>query len=98
MPLRPTTHEHCAVTLAEPRMLRLLTACAAAIEKQGADEGSACKNFWIVDAKGLITDERPALSDVVQPFARCTGDGGCDVDREQLLDVVKRVPPARSSP
>ena len=63
----------------------------AAIEKQGKAEGSACKNFWIVDAKGLITDERPALSNVVKPFARATGGDSCDVDREQLLEVVKRV-------
>ena len=58
---------------------------------QGADEGTACKNFWIVDAKGLITDQRPALSDVVQPFARSTVDSA-DVDREKLLEVIKRVP------
>ena len=44
----------------------------------------------MVDAKGLITDERAALSDVVRPFARTTGDSG-DVDREELLEVVRRV-------
>ena len=51
----------------------------------------------MVDAKGLITDERSALSDVVKPFARPTG-GSDDVDREQLLDVVKRVPITHLAP
>jgi len=45
----------------------------------------------VVDAKGLITDERAALSDVVRPFARTTGGGSGDVDREALLEVVRRV-------
>ena len=44
----------------------------------------------MVDAKGLITDERPSLSDVVRPFARTTS-GSDDVDRELLLEVVRRV-------
>lgn len=65
----------------------------AAVEKQGSSHQEACKNFWISDKQGLVTEERPALSEVVKPFARYSNQG--DVDGESLLDTIKRV---RSSP
>lgn len=63
----------------------------AAVKKQGKDQGEACANFWISDVRGLITEERPALSDVVKPFARYCNQG--DVEGEALLDTIKRVLP-----
>lgn len=65
-------------------------ALCAAVQKQGLTHGEACKNFWIVDKQGLVTEERPALSAVVKPFARYRNQG--DVDGERLLDTIKRVP------
>lgn len=56
---------------------------------QGITYDEAMDNFWILDAKGLITIKRDTpLSDSVKSFARKTQE---DVEGEALVDTVRRV-------
>ncbi|KAK9792672.1 hypothetical protein WJX73_006593 [Symbiochloris irregularis] len=58
--------------------------------KHGQREQEARSQFWVLDAKGLITSERTDLTAVVQPFARQDEESS---EGETLLEVVKRVKP-----
>lgn len=61
------------------------------MEKQGQlSPEEAAKNFWVLDAGGLITTARGSLKPHVQKFARDAGEEG-DHEGEKLLEVVKRV-------
>eukprot|EP00877_Chromochloris_zofingiensis_P009541 jgi/Chrzof1/4840/Cz15g01060.t1_MME1[v5.2] len=67
---------------------------AAGMEKQGQlSPEEAAKNFWVLDAGGLITTARGSLKPHVQKFARDAGEEG-DHEGEKLLEVVKRVKPS----
>ncbi len=57
---------------------------------QGLSKEDAVSKVWLTDQDGLITSKRKGMSDVVQGFARKSGD---DPEGEKLLDSVKRVMP-----
>lgn len=52
----------------------------------------AATNFWVIDAEGLITQNRPHLPDYVARFARPVGDNTAQ-EGDSLLDVVRKVKP-----
>lgn len=56
---------------------------------------SARSQFWVVDAKGLITEERENIDPDAQPFARKTKEVGRQGLREgaSLAEVVREVKP-----
>ncbi|XP_020574509.1 NAD-dependent malic enzyme 62 kDa isoform, mitochondrial isoform X2 [Phalaenopsis equestris] len=56
---------------------------------------SAGRQFWVVDAEGLITDERPGIDTETLPFARKAKEVGLLGLREgsSLIEVVKKVKP-----
>ncbi|KAL7619137.1 NAD-dependent malic enzyme 62 kDa isoform, mitochondrial [Lactuca sativa] len=56
---------------------------------------SAGSQFWVVDANGLITEERENIDDDAKPFARKTKEIGRQGLREgaSLVEVVREVKP-----
>ncbi|KAG4202369.1 hypothetical protein ERO13_A05G334100v2 [Gossypium hirsutum] len=56
---------------------------------------SAKSQFWVVDANGLITDERENIDPDALPFARNTNEAGRQGLREgsSLVEVVRQVRP-----
>lgn len=51
------------------------------------EEAAAC--FWVIDAHGLVTQERMGMEGFVRAFSR--RPGGDDREGEGLLEVIKRV-------
>lgn len=64
---------------------------AEAARDHGATAAEAAANFYILDARGLVTRARGDLSPTVAPFARPAG--GQDEEGESLASVVARVAP-----
>lgn len=71
----------------------VLSLLHAGMEKQGPmSPEAAAANFWVLDAQGLITQNRPGLPDYVARFARPVGDSSAQ-EGDKLLDVVRKVKP-----
>nr|AIW62930.1 malate dehydrogenase [Saccharina japonica] len=64
-----------------------------AMEKHGADHDEAARNFWILDADGLLTEARVSSVDkLTQRFARPAADGEM-ADGAGVEEVVTKVRP-----
>lgn len=60
------------------------------MEQHGLTPEEAADNFWVLDADGLITEERADLPAHVRRFARSDERG---TDGERLLETIRRVKP-----
>jgi len=94
LPLAALRQQRIVVVGAGSAGMGVVKMIAKGMQKQGATEEEANRNFWIVDYRGLVTTERAGLGDNVRPFARECGGDGTLAEGEPLADVVRRIKPS----
>ncbi|MFK0288071.1 NAD-dependent malic enzyme [Streptomyces sp. NPDC090499] len=66
----------------------------AAMLRDGATPDEAKKNIWLIDVRGLVTDDMPDLPDYQQVYARSKSEVGGWGDGEiDLLTTIRHVKP-----
>ncbi len=74
-----------------PKLLTSTCRPSAGMEKQQKlTFPEATERFWVIDARGLITEARQKLPEHVAAFAR-RGDSEVAYEGQSLIDVIKRV-------
>lgn len=89
LPLTALRQQKIVVVGAGSAGMGVVTMIAKGMQKQGASPAAANANFWLVDYRGLVTEQRPGLQGTVATFAR----GSSEDEGEPLEAVIKRVKP-----